>query len=250
MVLVEVLEALPGRPISGERLVRPDGKISLGFYGDVHVAGLTIQQVKEKIVRHMRKYLEDDALGLVEVNPKPGEPEGRIEPKDSDRVFVDVTAYNSRNYYVEGEVATPGRLPITGSDHVLDVIHYAGGLLPTADKSRIKLLRNFPKGSPVKVLPVDYEEIAMGTDSSTNYPIMPYDRLVVPRDPTAPKPLPSAEPPSTKVREAEAEKPAGSRTKEQTFERRLNEMDKKLDAILRKLDDPRGAEMRFHRRPS
>ena len=42
LLLVEVLEALPGRPISGERLVRPDGKISLGFYGEVYVAGLTI----------------------------------------------------------------------------------------------------------------------------------------------------------------------------------------------------------------
>src|SRR5207253_179463 len=37
LLLVEVLEALPGRPISGERLVRPDGRISLGFYGDVYV---------------------------------------------------------------------------------------------------------------------------------------------------------------------------------------------------------------------
>src|SRR4051812_3154481 len=41
LILVEVLEALPGRPISGERLVRPDGKISLGFYGELYVAGLT-----------------------------------------------------------------------------------------------------------------------------------------------------------------------------------------------------------------
>ncbi len=41
IIIVEVLEALPGRPITGERLVRPDGKISLGFYGDVYVAGLT-----------------------------------------------------------------------------------------------------------------------------------------------------------------------------------------------------------------
>src|SRR5438552_3278658 len=36
MMIVEVLEALPGRPISGERLVKPDGTISLGFYGDIH----------------------------------------------------------------------------------------------------------------------------------------------------------------------------------------------------------------------
>src|SRR3954454_2162590 len=50
LLLVEVLEALPGRPISGERLVRPDGTISLGFYGDLHVRGLTVPQAKEKIV--------------------------------------------------------------------------------------------------------------------------------------------------------------------------------------------------------
>ncbi len=63
LILVEVLEALPGRPISGERLVRPDGTISLGFYGDVEVAGLTVREAKEKIVQHMRKFLEDDVAG-------------------------------------------------------------------------------------------------------------------------------------------------------------------------------------------
>ena len=38
-IVVEVLEGLPGLPITGERLVRPDGTISLGFYGDIHVRG-------------------------------------------------------------------------------------------------------------------------------------------------------------------------------------------------------------------
>ena len=41
LLVVEVLEALPGRPITGERLVRPDGSISLDFYGSLYVAGLT-----------------------------------------------------------------------------------------------------------------------------------------------------------------------------------------------------------------
>ena len=54
ILLVEVLEALPGRPIQGERLVRPDGTISLGFYGDVSVAGLTISEAKEKVIAHLR----------------------------------------------------------------------------------------------------------------------------------------------------------------------------------------------------
>src|SRR4051812_36969929 len=59
LLIVEVLEALPGRPLSGERLVRPDGKISLGFYGEVFVAGLTTTEIKEKIVLHLRQFLTD-----------------------------------------------------------------------------------------------------------------------------------------------------------------------------------------------
>ena len=38
----------PARPISGERLVRPDGTISLGFYGDLYVSGLTLSEIKTK----------------------------------------------------------------------------------------------------------------------------------------------------------------------------------------------------------
>ena len=68
LILVELLEALPGRPISGERLVRPDGKISLGFYGDIHVRGLTLPQIKVAIIKHMRKFLHDEMLGLAVVD--------------------------------------------------------------------------------------------------------------------------------------------------------------------------------------
>ena len=106
-----------------------------------------------------------------------------IAPRDTDRVFVEVTAYNSRNSYVEGEVASPGRFPFTGSDRVLDIIHDAGDPLPWADRGKIRLIRSFPKGSPVQALPVDYEEITMGTDQSTNHEIKPGDRIVVPRIP-------------------------------------------------------------------
>src|SRR5262249_10614705 len=65
LVMVEVLEALPGRPISGERLVRPDGALSLGFYGDVNVKGLTLPQVKVAIIKLLRQQLDDGSLGLI-----------------------------------------------------------------------------------------------------------------------------------------------------------------------------------------
>src|SRR3954449_10881208 len=77
-IWVEVLEALPGRPITGERLVRPDGKISLDFYGDVYVRGLTTDQVKEKIIGHLRQFLPADYLGIwrYEATDEAAPPEG------------------------------------------------------------------------------------------------------------------------------------------------------------------------------
>lgn len=191
LVLVEVLEALPGRPISGERLVRPDGNISLGFYGDVYVTGLTIPEIKEKIIFHLRKYLTDEVLGLVELDPETGsakmDKDGKpviIEPKDCDRVFVDVTAYNSKKYYVLGDVAAPGQLPITGNETVLDALNFAGGLIPTAAPQNIRLVRPAPPGACCEqVLPVNLAAITSAGDPTTNYQLMPNDRIVVYRDP-------------------------------------------------------------------
>jgi len=254
LVLVEVLEALPGRPISGERLVRPDGSISLGFYGDVQVGGLTVPEVKEKIIRHLRKYLTDETLGLVamDCNGKPkidraSEKPVMIDPKDSISVFVDVTAYNSQNYYVQGDVAIIGRFPFTGNETVLDVIQFAGGLLPSADRAHVKLIRSYPKGSPVQVLPIDYEEVTMGTDASTNYTMLPNDRLVVPRNPdyvasnaaTARSSQPRARQmvtdsryfPSSALDQADQQV-----SSLRAVERHLAEVEKKLEKIIEKIE--------------
>jgi polysaccharide export outer membrane protein len=187
LLIVEVLEALPGRPISGERLVRPDGKISLGFYGEVYVTGLTTDEIKEKIVLHLRKYLPDAVLGLVEedIDRETGKIIYKnIDPRDSNRVFVDVTAYNSKFYYVEGDVAAPGKMPVTGNETVLDAINYAGGLLATAAPTNIRLVRPAPPGACCEqTLPVNLAAIISAGDPTTNYQLMPGDRLVVYRDP-------------------------------------------------------------------
>jgi RNA polymerase sigma factor (sigma-70 family) len=172
LLLVEVLEALEGRPISGERLVRPDGKITLGFYGEVYVAGLTLSEVKEKIVLHLRKYLSDEVLGLVDADGN------EIAARDTSRVFIDVSAYNSKNYYVQGAFGAPGKLPSTGRDTVLDAVNYAGGLLPAADHSKVFLYRKDPAGGPLKKLRVDIDEVLFGADNSTNFELQPGDRLV------------------------------------------------------------------------
>ncbi len=85
---IEVLEALPGRPISGDRVVRPDGTISLGFYGDLKVAGLTRREAKVKVIEHLREFLIDRALGLIGWDEQE-EKYHWIHPAWSGSVFVD-----------------------------------------------------------------------------------------------------------------------------------------------------------------
>lgn len=182
LLVVEVLEALPGRPITGERLVRPDGTITLGFYGDLYVNGLTVKEIKEKVVIHLRNYLTDDVLGLIVYNEKGDRVD--IEPSESDRIFVDVAAYNSQVYYVQGDVAAPGRLPITGNETVLDALNYAGGLIPTASVPNVRLVRPAPPGTCTpQVLPINVAAIIQTGDTTTNYQLMPGDRIYVYRDP-------------------------------------------------------------------
>ena len=167
---------------------------------------------------------------------------------------MDVTAHNSKFYYVYGAVYSPGRFPVTGGETVLDVINYVGGLMPDADSSKIHIMRSFPKGSPVQVLPVDYEEITMGTDASTNYQIMPTDRIVVPREwgeslgPASSGKGQSASPTSHTPEDAQLkiyfdrksqDHPTVRGPAQRDVEHRLDEMEKKLDAILEKLAEPK-----------
>jgi polysaccharide export outer membrane protein len=180
---VEVLEALGGRPITGERLVRPDGTISLGFYGDVYVAGKTLPEIKEAIINHLRTQISDEALGLRLVDPDT-EKVDIVEPKDSRTVYVDVASYNSKNYYVQGDVVITGKFPITGNETVLDAIQNAQGLMPTAAQSNIRLVRPAPPGACCEqILPVNLAAIVSAGDTTTNYQLMPGDRIVVYRDP-------------------------------------------------------------------
>jgi polysaccharide export outer membrane protein len=259
LLIVEVLDALPGRPISGERLVRPDGKISLGFYGDIFVAGLALPEVKTKVIKHLMKFLTDEALGLVsfddegnpEMDPVTKKPK-MIDPKDSSMVFVDVTAYNSKNYYIQGEVLVSGKLPITGRETILDAINYAGGLSALADHKGVVLYRQAKKGGTLEALPIDIDQITMGDDLSTNYQLLPDDRLVVRRSEISlPEPAQalSDHPPQDvawrsgpvsyfqrlQTTQATPSKPGPNHesvSPSRRVEARLNELEQKLDLIL------------------
>jgi polysaccharide export outer membrane protein len=143
----------------GEHWVCQDGTITLGTYGCVYVAGLTLPQAKCAIEKHLSRYL---------LNPE---------------VAVSIAAYNSKYYYVIADGAGFGesvfRFPITGKETVLDAIGNIRGLPPMASK-RVWVARPSPcNHGCYQILPVDWDVIVRAGDTCTNYQIFPGDRVYI-----------------------------------------------------------------------
>src|SRR5271157_1081790 len=64
----------------------------------------------------------------------------------------------------------------------MDVLNFAGGLLPTAEPKDIRLVRPSRGGKPARVCKVDLEAIRDRGDVTSNYQIFPGDRLIVGRN--------------------------------------------------------------------
>jgi polysaccharide biosynthesis/export protein len=149
--------------LRGEHLIRPDGTISLGSYGAVYVAGMTLGQAKCVIEKHLSEYL---------LNPQ---------------IAIDLFAYNSKVFYVIFDGGGFGqrviRLPVTGNETVLDAIGYVQGLAPVSSTHRIWLARPSPVHNGCnQILPVDWNAITQAGSTATNYQIFPGDRIYVSAD--------------------------------------------------------------------
>lgn len=159
LALVSVL------PISGNYLIRPDGYINLGFYGNVQVAGMSLSQIEAAIKKHLAEH-----HGLVNA-----------------KVSVDVGTYNSMVYYIITDGAGSGdrviTLPVTGRETVLDAMGEMGGLPAVASRKNIWIARPLP-GEPdmAEILPVDWMAITKHGATGTNYQIQPGDRIYVKAD--------------------------------------------------------------------
>jgi len=161
---VSLVSSGPQQQIAGPHLVTPDGTIRLGTYGAVSVVGLTIDEAKEAIEKHLSEEF--------------------YEPE----VAVDVQGYNSKAYYIITQGATLGdqaiRLPITGNETVLDAITEVGGLGQLTSKPpRIWIARPCPGGNNFdEKLAVNWKAITRRGDTRTNYQLLPGDRLYIASD--------------------------------------------------------------------
>jgi polysaccharide biosynthesis/export protein len=162
VVSVQLARVAGAQPVTGQYLVGPDGTVNLRQYGVVHVAGRTVGEARLAIQQHLTQFL------------------------DSPEVSVDVLAYNSKVFYVITQGAGLGdnvrRLPVTGNETVLDAISQVNGLTQVSSK-KIWIARPAPNHYGCEqILPVDWDAIAQGAQTGTNYQLMPGDRLFISED--------------------------------------------------------------------
>ncbi|WP_260463930.1 polysaccharide biosynthesis/export family protein [Burkholderia sp. Bp8963] len=108
----------PYDPVQGF-VIDDNGNVQVPYAGNVHVAGMRIDQAQRAV---------QAALQRVFVKPQ---------------VSVRVSSFRAKQVYVDGEVHTPGVVPINDVPMTLnEAINRAGGFNPTADQSRMVVVRN------------------------------------------------------------------------------------------------------------
>ena len=139
------------------------GRVNLPLVGPVSVVGMTVEQAEETI---QLAYQDKRFLR-------------------SPQVTITVEEYASREVIVQGEVVSPGRipLPIESGMSVLDAITKAGGLTDLAKGQAVTVTRTLPDGTK-KVTTVDVKNALIGRTSTSGTEssmlLLPDDIVYVP----------------------------------------------------------------------
>jgi polysaccharide export outer membrane protein len=142
------------KDMSADVVVRPDGNITLPLLNDIQAAGLTPEQLRERILAEARRYIEDPSPTVV------------------------VKEINSRKVFITGQVEKAGPYPIAAPMTVLQLIAIAGGLKEFADGKNILVMRT-ENGRQV-AHSFDYRELLKGKNLRQNIELKPGDTVVVP----------------------------------------------------------------------
>jgi polysaccharide biosynthesis/export protein len=137
--------------------VQPDGYISLEIGGDLKVAGFTIEETRQAILRQASKRLQD--------------PVATIVLKEFQRPY----------FVVAGEVATPGKIEMRERVTAIQAIMLAGGMKETAKSSQVVVFRKINSDvAEVKLL--NLKSIRRTSDLENDLTLQAGDMVYVPRD--------------------------------------------------------------------
>lgn len=137
--------------LSGEALVRRDGKISVALIGDTKAAGNTPEELARQIERGLSRFVAD--------------------PR------VDVTVVEMRSQVISvigGGITKSGVIELRSNMRVIDAIAEMGGLTPFAKKRHIRVLRG------EQSYPFDYTAFMDGKAPQSNFLLAPGDTIMVP----------------------------------------------------------------------
>lgn len=124
--------------LSGERVVREDGQLSMKFIGDVAVERLTLEQVAKKIEQNLSKFIP------------------------ATTVSVNLSRSAPIRYFLVGKFMQPGEKRSDGKITFLQAIATGGQFQPFADESALTLIRTTPEGQLRYVL--DYNNVLLGRE--------------------------------------------------------------------------------------
>ena len=141
-----------------EVTVRPDGRVSLLFMGDVAVAGKTPTELSDEIVKAYQRVV------------------------DTPEITVSVKDMGGLGVFLGGEVRTPSVQPVRGPVTVMESVIMAGGFLPTAAMSDVLLIRKDDDGE-LEVFKLDAQKI-LANEAPDPY-VHRRDIVYVPKTPIA-----------------------------------------------------------------
>jgi polysaccharide export outer membrane protein len=136
--------------------VRPDGKISLPYLGDVAVAGKTVSALDSVLAAQYSEVL---------VNPN---------------VTVLVRDYSPQVVYVLGEVGHPGGYPFRNGMTLLDFLAVGGGPIKSSKKSGVIVIRRVAPDHIVGIQ-VDLRDLLDRKRFDLDVSLEPFDILYVPK---------------------------------------------------------------------
>src|ERR1022692_1623639 len=135
---------------SGLHMIRPDGKITMPFIGDVLAAGLAPSELSTSVREKLKKYI--------------------VDPD----VSVQVNAVNSKRYYIQGEVNRPGEAKLLVPTKVLEALVNAGGFKDFANQKKIIIMRLSGER-----LNFNYKDVIKGKKMDQNIYLKPGDIIIV-----------------------------------------------------------------------
>ncbi|HEX6464941.1 MAG TPA: polysaccharide biosynthesis/export family protein [Vicinamibacterales bacterium] len=140
--------------MSAEVTVRPDGKITLPLLKEIPAAGLTPEQLRQKLIAAASEYVEE---------PNP---------------VVVVKEIHSRNVFITGSVTKPNAYALTGDTTVMQLIAMAGGLVDFADRKHILIIRI--ENGKQQYYQFNYGDVIRRIHPEQNILLRPGDTVVVP----------------------------------------------------------------------